>query len=133
MTATHVLIIEDDADQRVELVEYMLRRHHRVTACASISEAGEALDGALPDAVVADIQLPDGDGATFYVDNVGRTPGARWILMSGNHDLLKLAEELAAITGLPPCSVIDKPVALRLLGRFIADPAAPTESKGKNT
>lgn len=133
MSATHVLIIEDDADQRLELVEYMLRRHHRVTACASISEAGEALDGTPPDAVVADIQLPDGDGATFYVDNVWRTPGARWILMSGNHDLARLADQLAVITGLPPCSVIDKPVALRLLGRFVADPAAAAGLIGENT
>jgi DNA-binding NtrC family response regulator len=118
MTA-HILVIEDDADQRIEIVEYMRRRHYRVTACASVSEAGKALDGATPDAVVADIQLPDGDGVSFYVDNAKRVPDARWILMSGNHDLVRLANELKAATGPPLCSVIDKPVALRLLGRFI--------------
>ncbi len=116
---THILLIEDDEDQRVEIVEYMLRRHHRVTACASILEAGEALDGAVPDAVVADIQLPDGDGVTFYIDNVRRAPDARWILMSGNHDLVRLANELKANANVPPCSVINKPVALRLLDHFV--------------
>jgi DNA-binding NtrC family response regulator len=116
---THILLIEDDNDQRAEILEYMLRRRYRVTACASILEAAEALDGAIPDAVVVDIQLPDGDGVSFYADNVGRAPAARWILMSGNHDLVRLANELKASADLPPCSVIDKPVALRLLGRFI--------------
>ena len=116
---THILLIEDDADQRVEILEYMNRRRHRVTACASVSEAGEALDGAVPDAIVADIQLPDGDGVTFYVNNVKRAPCARWILMSGNQDLVKLANELRTVADLPPCSVIDKPIALRLLDHFV--------------
>jgi CheY-like chemotaxis protein len=69
---THILLIEDDVEQRGEILEYMLRRRHRVTACASISEAGEALDGAVPDAVVSDVQLPDGDGVTFYGNNARR-------------------------------------------------------------
>jgi DNA-binding NtrC family response regulator len=130
---THILLIEDDADQRVEIVEYMLRRHHRVTACASVTEAGKALDGAVPDAVVADIQLPDGDGVTFYIDNVRRVPGARWILMSGNHDLVRLANELEAVADLPPCSVVDKPVALRLLDQFILGTRMPHSSRGTGT
>jgi DNA-binding NtrC family response regulator len=104
----------------------MLRRRHRVTACASISEAGEALDGAVPDAVVSDVQLPDGDGVTFYVNNARRVPGARWILMSGNRDRVRLANELKAVDDLPPCSVIDKPVLLRLLNRVIEGTERPS-------
>jgi DNA-binding NtrC family response regulator len=123
---THILLIEDDAEQRGEILEYMLRRRHRVIACASISEAGEALDGALPDAVVSDVQLPDGDGVTFYVNNARRVPGARWILMSGNHDRVRLANELKAVADLPPCSVIDKPVLLRLLNRVIEGTERPS-------
>jgi len=69
---THILLMEDDVEQRAEILEYMLRRRHRVTTCASISEAGEALDGAVPDAVVSDVQLPDGDGVTFYGNNARR-------------------------------------------------------------
>jgi DNA-binding NtrC family response regulator len=123
---THILLIEDDVEQRGEILEYMLRRRHRVTACASISEAGEALDGALPDAVVSDVQLPDGDGVTFYVNNARRVPDARWILMSGNHDRVRLANELKAVADLPPCSVIDKPVLLRLLNRVIEGTERPS-------
>jgi DNA-binding NtrC family response regulator len=131
--ATHILIIEDDTDQRVEIVEYLLRRHHRVTACGSVSEADLALDGATPDAVVADIQLPDGDGLSFFIDNVKRMPDAKWILISGNHDLIKMANDLEARIDLPSCSVMDKPVALRLLGRFIEEHSAAADVKGKST
>ncbi len=74
---THILLIEDDVEQRGEILEYMLRRRHRVTACASISEAGEALDGAVPDAVVSDVQLPDGDGVTFLRQQCQAPDGSR--------------------------------------------------------
>jgi len=121
---THILLVKDDVEQRGEILEYMLRRRHRVTACALISEAGEAVDGAVPDAVVSDVQLPDGDGVTFYVNNARR--GARWILMSGNHDRVRLANELKAAADLPPCSVIDKPVLLRMLNRVIEGTERPS-------
>jgi DNA-binding NtrC family response regulator len=100
----------------------MLRRRHRVTACASISEAGEALDGAVPDAVVSDVQLPDGDGVTFYGNNARRQMDPDvWQPRSRT-----VANELKAVDDLPPCSVIDKPVLLRLLNRVIEGTERPS-------
>jgi len=118
----HILLVEDDEPLRREILEYLLRRRYRVTACASIEEASEALDGGGDgafDTVVSDIRLPDGDGVSFYVANARRFPATRWILMSGNHDLVRLGNRLKSLEDLPGCAVVDKPVPLRLLDRFI--------------
>lgn len=126
---SHILLIEDDEALRGEILEYLLRRRHRVTACGSIEEASEALDGTVdtanaPDTIVSDIRLPDGDGVSFYVANARRYPGVRWILMSGNHDLVRLGNRLKNLQDLPGCAVVDKPVPLRLLDRFIQTASA---------
>jgi len=127
MTAD-ILLIEDDDDIRAEILEYLLRRCYRVTACATVEEASEALEnvgGALaPDTIVADIRLPDGDGVSFYLANARRFPRTKWILMSGNPDLVRLGNRVRNLTHLPACAVIDKPMALRLLDRFIQTPQA---------
>ena len=46
--------------------------------------------------------------------------------MSGNHDRVRLANELKAIADLPPCSVIEKPILLRLLNRVIEGTERPS-------
>ena len=121
---SHILLVEDDAALRIEILEYLLRRHHRVTACGTIEEAKEFLDhiseDAVPlDTVVSDIRLPDGDGVSFYAANARRFPGLKWILMSGNHDLVRLGNELRCLSDLPDCAIVDRPVPLRLLDRFV--------------
>ena len=90
---SHVLLIEDDRDLREALQCYMLRRGNRVTACASISEAREAMvhiDHAAiaPDTVLSDVGLPDGNGIDFYMEQSARFPSINWVLMSGNPDLV---------------------------------------------
>ena len=122
--AAHILLIEDDNALRSEILDYLLRRRHRVTACASIEEAKEFLetisvDSVPLDTVVSDIRLPDGDGVSFYVENARRFPSVKWILMSGNHDLVRLGNELKGVSDLPGCAIVDKPVPLRLLDRFV--------------
>jgi len=117
-----ILLIEDDAALRTEILEHLIRRRHRVIAVGSLAEALEALDGVggtVPDAIVSDIRLPDGDGVSFYVDNARRFPNTRWILMSGNHDLVRVGNQIKSAGDLPPCAVVDKPLPLRLMDRFL--------------
>jgi DNA-binding NtrC family response regulator len=122
--AAHVLLIEDDNDLRAEMLDYLVRHDYLVTACATLSAAGEAFQarkGAIgpPAVIIADIRLPDGDGISFYMENASRFPDAKWILMSGNHDLVRLASRLKDAVDLPTCTVIDKPMPMRLMTRFI--------------
>jgi DNA-binding NtrC family response regulator len=122
--AAHVLLIEDDSELRAEMLDYLVRHDYRVTACATLAEASEAFQpdkGAFgpPIVIIADIRLPDGDGISFYMENARRFPNAKWILMSGDHDLVRLASRLKDAIDLPTCTVVDKPMPLRLMTRFI--------------
>ena len=117
--ATTILLIEDDDALRAEILDYLLRRRYSVTPCSCIADAEAALADAPPDIVIADIRLPDGDGLSFYVENARQSAGTRWILMSANHDLVRLGKQLQAVSDLSPCSIVDKPVPLRLLDRAL--------------
>lgn len=78
-------------------------------------------DSLAPDIVVSDIKLTDGDGISFYVEQARRFPHVKWILMSGNHDLVRLGNDYKDLSGLPGCTIVDKPIPLRLLGCVIDD------------
>jgi len=120
MSAQRILVIEDDEALRTEIVEFLLRRHHVPTGCATLAEATAALETMTPDVVLSDINLPDGDGVNYCVSNATRFPAAPWLLMSGDEDLLRLGNRLKSIGGLMPSfAIVEKPVPLRLLDRFI--------------
>lgn len=123
-----VLVIEDDEALRCEIVEFLVRRHHRPVGCATLAEAATALETMTPDAVVSDINLPDGDGVNFYMSNAARVPAAIWLLMSGDSELVRLSSHLKAIAGeMPAFAIVEKPVPLRLLDRFIMGVGAALE------
>ena len=115
-----ILVIEDEEDLRTEIVEFLVRRRHQPVGCGSLAEATAALETMTPDAVFSDINLPDGDGVSFCVNTAERFPGTLWLLMSGNDDLLRLGNELKTIGGEKLFSIVEKPVPLRLLDRFIS-------------
>jgi DNA-binding NtrC family response regulator len=115
-----ILVIEDEVDLRTEIVEFLVRRRHQPVGCGSLAEAAVALETMTPDAVFSDINLPDGDGVSFCVKTAERFPGTLWLLMSGNDDLLRLGNELKSIGGEKLFSIVEKPVPLRLLDRFIS-------------
>lgn len=119
--SAQVVVIEDDEDLRTEIVEFLIRRNHRPIGCASLAEAAAALETLTPDAVLSDINLPDGDGMNFCIRNATRFPAAMWLLMSGNDDLLRLGSQLKSIGGEKlKFAIVEKPVPLRLLDRFIS-------------
>jgi DNA-binding NtrC family response regulator len=128
-----ILVIEDEEDLRTEIVEYLVRRRHQPVGCGSLAEAAAALETMTPDAVFSDINLPDGDGVSFCVNTAERFPGTLWLLMSGNGDLLRLGNELKSIGGEKLFSIVEKPVPLRLLDRFISgvrNAATPERAAG---
>ena len=91
------------------------------SAARTLAEAAAALETMTPDAVLSDINLPDGDGMNFCMSNAARFPAAMWLLMSGNDDLLRLGSQLKSIGGeKAKFAIVEKPVPLRLLDRFIS-------------
>ena len=135
MSARQILVIEDDVALRAEIVEFLTRRSHHPTGCGTLAEAAAALNTMTPDAVLSDINLPDGDGVSFCMSNAPRFPGALWLLMSGDDDLVRLGAQLKTKAGSKPAfAIVEKPVPLRLLDRFIggigAAPAVGSPTAG---
>jgi DNA-binding NtrC family response regulator len=121
MSAHLILVIEDEVDLRTEIVEFLVRRGHSPIGCGTLAEAATALGTMTPDAVLSDINLPDGDGVNFCVHNAPSLPGTMWLLMSGNDDLVRLGGQLKSVGGdKPTFAIVEKPVPLRLLDRFIS-------------
>ena len=120
-----ILVIEDDDMLRAEIVEYLQRRRHQVVACGSVAAARGALKAMLancqpPEAVICDVNLPDGNGVDLYVGFASSTPECRWMLLSGNHDLERLEGKLKGLAGPPPV-IVDKPASLRVLRQLVED------------
>ena len=61
-TQDHVLIVDDDAEIRSLLSEYLQKNGYRVTAVADGKGMRAALESRVPDIVVLDLMLPGEDG-----------------------------------------------------------------------
>lgn len=113
-----ILVIEDDADVRAEILDFLQRRRNTVRACQTLAEAEVALNEMSPDVVMSDICLPDGDGAVFCMNHAGQHD-AKWLLMSGNQELVKQGNRQKDASENPALAILDKPVALRVLENFV--------------
>jgi two-component system OmpR family response regulator len=66
--ADHILIVDDDAETRSLLREYLQKQGYRVTTAADGKAMRTALQGALPDLIVLDLMLPGEDGLQLCRD-----------------------------------------------------------------
>src|SRR5687768_409892 len=84
--ALQILVVDDHRDT-VEVFALVLRQrgHHAFTA-TSYSEALEMMRERSFDLLVADMELPDGDGLQLLPNLRERCPSARGIVLSGFHD-----------------------------------------------
>ena len=127
MTVT-VVVIEDEPATRDLIVDYLTRRGNRVTACGTLAEAAQALRALQPDVVVSDVGLPDGNGATFCLENMRRLPRTKWLIMSAQSDMLRHSRTLVKRPDAPPFSVFDKPVPFHALDDVIRQAMFPVPS-----
>lgn len=118
MTVT-VVVIEDEPATLELIVGYLTRSGHRVQGCTNLADGFRAIDNLRPNVIVCDVALPDGNGATFCMENWRRFPHAKWLLMSGQTDMLRQSRSLVKQADAPPFSVFDKPVSMRALDDFI--------------
>ncbi len=68
-----VLLVEDDPHLRQLLLEELQEAGHSCAACAGLQEAREFLQTQLPQLIVSDLRLPDGNGLTL-LENVKQLP-----------------------------------------------------------
>jgi two-component system, OmpR family, response regulator len=64
----HLLIVDDDAETRSLLQEYLQKQGYRVTSAADGKGLRSALDKAAPDLIVLDLMLPGDDGLQLCRD-----------------------------------------------------------------
>jgi signal transduction histidine kinase/CheY-like chemotaxis protein len=108
--ASHILVVEDDADVRRVIVECLSLIGYRVTEAANGSEALEAVAAVKPDLMLVDYAMPDMTGAEVIAkarERVGELPV---ILATGYADMAAV-ERLA---GKP--DILRKPFDISALG-----------------
>jgi len=92
-----VLIVDDDGDVRAMYAATLRRCGHRVIEAKTIREAEVAVGTLIPDAVVLDSYLPDGDALALVNrwrdGNMGRVPV---IVVTARHDRQEIAAAVVA-------------------------------------
>lgn len=68
-----ILIVEDDPDLQQLLVEELEEAGHACAACGTLQSARDFLTSQLPQLVVSDLHLPDGNGLRL-LENVSQLP-----------------------------------------------------------
>lgn len=63
--STRLLLVDDDARLTSMLGDYLTAAGFEVEAAHSLAQGRQALEAALPDLLVLDLMLPDGDGLDF--------------------------------------------------------------------
>lgn len=98
-----VLIVDDDAAIRTVVAAALKREGHRVTTAASIAELRRALAGGVPDVLVTDVVLPDGNGLDEAAGLAGAHPDLPIIVFSAQNTLATAvrATEVGAFDYLP--------------------------------
>ena len=117
MTATgRILVVDDDAAIRTVVGEALRRRGHDVEVADSLGTLNAALARGLPDVLVTDVVLPDGDSLDALPAIVARYPDLPIIVLSARNTLATAvrATEAGAFDYLP------KPFDLDVLTQAVA-------------
>mgnify|MGYP001815219083 CR=1 FL=1 len=126
MTATRVLVVDDEADIRGLLKEILSEEGYDVSVAGNASEARASRASDAPDLVLLDIWMPDTDGITLlreWSDNAALAP-CPVVMMSG-HGTVDTAVEA---TRLGAFDFIEKPLSLAKLLRTVERALESTKS-----
>ena len=98
-----VLVVDDDNAIRTVVAAALKREGHRVTAAASLAEMRRELRLAVPDVLVIDVVLPDGNGLDTVAALMGEHPDLPVIVFSAQNTLATAvrATEVGAFDYLP--------------------------------
>ncbi|MFD1787292.1 nitrogen regulation protein NR(I) [Sphingomonas floccifaciens] len=117
MTAAgRILVVDDDAAIRTVVGEALRRKGYEVATVASLSDLRTALAKGLPDVLVTDVVLPDGDGLDLVPQILAEHPALPIIVLSARNTLSTAvrATEAGAFDYLP------KPFDLDVLAQAVA-------------
>jgi DNA-binding NtrC family response regulator len=79
----HILIVDDEADIRGILQQFLSRAGYRVTATATVAEGLRVAKADPPDLLISDLQLEHSDGFALIEQVKGMLPNLPVILLTG--------------------------------------------------
>ncbi|MBB3910669.1 nitrogen regulation protein NR(I) [Sphingomonas desiccabilis] len=136
MNDASILVVDDDASIRTVIAQALRRDGYRVSAAASLTQLQAEIGAALPDVLITDVVLPDGDGLEMATKLRLEHPSLPIIVLSAQNTLTTAvrANEAGAFEYLP------KPFDLDVLGmavrgalaRRTSAPADPGEAIDAN-
>jgi CheY-like chemotaxis protein len=121
--AVNILLVDDNDDARITVARILEMSGHNVVQAANAKAASALLKEKMPDLVITDIFMPEGDGFEMLNELRGHEPKIPVIAMSGGGmqeglDVLSIAGRLGAK------KVLYKPFARRQLLEAIAEALA---------
>ncbi|THD36604.1 MAG: nitrogen regulation protein NR(I) [Sphingomonas sp.] len=98
-----ILVLDDDAAIRTVVAHALRRAGHAVTTAASLGEFNRALAARMPDVVISDVVLPDGNGLDMVSGLAEAYPQLAVIVLSAQNTLTTAvrAAEVGAYEYLP--------------------------------
>src|ERR1700691_4693123 len=116
MTASRILVVDDEADIRGLLKEILAEEGYEVEVAADATQARTSRATHVPDLVLLDIWMPDTDGITLLREwSAEPTNGCPVVIMSG-HGTVETAVEA---TRLGAYDFVEKPLSLAKLLRTV--------------
>ena len=131
--AADILLVDDDEAVRLVVAQALRRAGHHVRTATCLADLDRELRAKLPDALVTDVVLPDGDGIDHATRIVAEHPSLPIVVLSARNTLTTAvrANEAGAYDYLP------KPFDLDTLTRTVAaalarrrDEATPASDDG---
>jgi DNA-binding NtrC family response regulator len=120
----NVLLVDDEPDF-VAAAKEMLQLHgHTVESAERLESARRLLGGSVPDVLLLDLMLPDGNGLEL-LDELRASPVKRVVFITGHPGIKSLIKNLSG----PSVSYLTKPIGSTELLRTV-ETDADTESPG---
>ncbi|RZM20024.1 MAG: response regulator, partial [Sphingomonas sp.] len=100
---SRVLVVDDDAAIRTVVAQALRRAGHEVSTAETLAQLDRALATSMPDVLVSDVVLPDGDGIARMAEITARMPSLPIIILSAQNTLTTAvrAAEVGAYEYLP--------------------------------
>jgi two-component system nitrogen regulation response regulator GlnG len=126
MMPGRILVVDDDAAIRLVVREALRRAGHVVETAASVAEQRRMMASFIPDVLITDVVLPDGNGLDVVPELIAAYPGLPVIVLSAQNTLTTAvrATEQGAFEYLP------KPFDLEELARAVSDALAMRAAAG---
>lgn len=130
-----LLLVEDDRNLREALAETLIDESYEVKTAATLAEARATLKAFVPDVLVLDLMLPDGDGSTLCRE-VKRSGSARVLMLTARtleDDVVKGFDAGADDYVAKPYRLKELLARIGALARRSGAPAATTHRLGDFT